>query len=107
MTYVRAEGRSGRKTATNTVNPNQKLIQADDAVSTIQEEPFATVSKSSCNTSRSTKRVTWAKELEVYPERNAQTKATAPVREPAQIIQYMNVQYNSKDTQTRIYDTTP
>ena len=45
------------------------------------------------------KQVTWADELENCPEKQAQKPEPATGAGPAQLKQYMNLTYNSKETQ--------
>ena len=46
--------------------------------------------------------MTWAKPLDNFPEKEVKRPQIAEGREPAQIQQYMNLQYNCKETQTEV-----
>ena len=46
------------------------------------------------------KQATFAKQLDTYPEKEAKRPPVSAGPEPAQIKQYMNLTYNSKETQT-------
>ena len=48
------------------------------------------------------KHVTWAKPIDNYPEKEAKRPQISAGQEPAQIKQYMNLQYNCKETQTEV-----
>ena len=102
MTYIQAEGKHGCKTAPTQKDDNL-ILQDQDLQSSYSEAVSNRArAKRSSSPEKMRKHVSWAKELETYPETESKRHQISAGAEPAQIKQFMNLQYNCKETQTEV-----
>ena len=66
----------------------------------LQQDQFDFVSMSDVSQEKSSKHVTFADPVAVYSEDLQEQRNQSRTPEPVQIVQYMNLTYNTKSTQT-------
>ena len=99
-TCLRAEGKHGWKTQQAAL-PKNALIQ-DQVIESksLQHDKFDFVSMSDISQEKSSKHVTFADPVAVYSEDLQEQRNQSRTPEPVQIVQYMNLTYNTKSMQT-------
>ena len=100
MTYARAERYYSSKTEPNPVPKYHPLQESDQLSATSEKVQDDSRPKRGTPESKPKKRVTWAKPLVIHHTLGVREADKPSAPEPAQILQYMKLQYNCKETQT-------